>query len=120
MPRTQRHVEIDSKEDLRRRLVLTEAMVTRFAERIRAFQAVHTMRVEETGVFLGFLGVLYREWLDREGSDGPARLFVRWVESQPAESLLAILVGQEMKSYCDRSPGCGGTNPEENGDSCDE
>jgi len=120
MPRIQRHVEIDSKEDLRRRLVLTEAMVTRFAERIRAFQAVHTMRVEETGVFLGFLGVLYREWLDREGSDGPARLFVRWVESQPAESLLAILVGQEMKSYCDRSPGCGGTNPEENGDSCDE
>lgn len=120
MPRLQRHAAPDSVEDLRRRLVLSESMVNRFAERIRAFQAVHTMRVEETGVFLGFLSVLYREWLEREGSDGPAKLFVRWVESQSAEHLLAVLVGLE-KGYCPPSPDVGGgTNPDENGDSCDE
>jgi len=34
-----------TKEEMRHQLELAEAMVTRFAERIRAFQAVHTMRV---------------------------------------------------------------------------
>jgi hypothetical protein len=119
MPRLQRRVEANTLEDLRRRLVLSESMVTRFAERIRAFQAVHTMRIEETGVFIGFLGVLYREWLVREGADGPAKLFVRWIESQPAEALLRMLL--TPPDYSGSVPPVdGGTNPEENGDSCDE
>jgi hypothetical protein len=121
MPRLERRVTVNSDEDLRRRLVQSEAMVTRFAERIRAFQAVHTMRVEETGIFIGFLSVLYREWLDREKQDGPARVFVRWVESQTAESLVALLVGQDPSSYLPNPPKSdGGTSPDENGDSCDE
>lgn len=112
-------VETNSKEDLRRRLILSEAMVTRFAERIRAFQAVHTIRVEETGLFIGMLAVLHRAWMDHEGSDGPSTLFVRWVESQPAEALVSILVGLDS-SHCGGASSSGGVSPDENGDICDE
>lgn len=83
-----------TKEEMRHQLELAEGMVARFAERIRAFQAVHTMRVEETGLFIGMLAVLYREWLDKNnGQDGPSRHFVRWVETRSAEDLVSILVG---------------------------
>lgn len=92
-------------------------MVQRFAERIRAFQAVHTMRVEETGLFIGMLAVLYSHWLDKSnGTDGPARHFVKWVESRSAEELVGILVNIDP-TY---TSSVGGSMSNSSGDICDE
>ena len=74
---------------------MLERMVNRFAERIRVLEAVHSLRVEEAGLVLGTLNLLYRRWRE-EQPDEPDRgsSFMVWVERLRAEDVVEYAMGK--------------------------
>ena len=97
-PRTPRLPEGEKKTDTQAHVDMLERMVTRFAERIRVLEALHTLRVEEAGVILASVFMLYRRW-KAEHPDEPDRAsaFTTWVERLTAENVVAYAMGADQK-----------------------
>jgi hypothetical protein len=73
---------------------MLERMVNRFAERIRVLESLHTLRVEEAGLILSTVFMLYRRWRE-EQPDEPDRgsSFMHWVERLRAEEVVSYAMG---------------------------
>jgi hypothetical protein len=73
---------------------MLERMVNRFAERIRVLEALHTMRVEEAGLIISTMSLLYQKWRSDQ-PDEPDRggSFIHWVERLRAEDVVAHAMG---------------------------
>lgn len=82
------------KGELQAHADMLERMVNRFAERIRVLEALHTLRVEEAGLILATVCMLYRRWRE-EQPDEPDRgsAFMHWVERLRAEEIVSYAMG---------------------------
>lgn len=74
---------------------MLERMVNRFAERIRVLEALHTLRVEEAGLIVGTVCLLYKKWRE-ENPDEPDKgsAFMHWTERLTAEDVQAYAMGR--------------------------
>ena len=92
-----------NKTELQAHADMLERMVNRFAERIRVLEAVHSLRVEEAGLILGTINLLYRQWRESQPKE-PDRgsSFMHWLERLRAEEVVACAMGQwdNRKSLC--------------------
>jgi|GEM_PF-4484712 len=88
----------EKKGDMQAHIDMLERMVTRFAERIRVLEALHTLRVEEAGVILATVFMLHRRW-KAEHPDEPDRAsaFTAWIERLTAEDVVAYAMGTGQK-----------------------
>ena len=87
------------KGELQAHADMLERMVNRSAERIRVLEALHTLRVEEAGLILATVSMLYRRWRE-EQPDEPDRgsSFMHWVERLRAEEIVSYAMGSwDMK-----------------------
>lgn len=84
----------EKKAELQAHADMLERMVNRFAERIRVLEALHTLRVEEAGLILSTVSMLYRRWRD-EQPDEPDRgtAFMHWMERLRAEEVVSYAMG---------------------------
>jgi hypothetical protein len=82
------------KGELQAHADMLERMVNRFAERIRVLESLHTLRVEEAGLILSTVFMLYRRWRE-EQPDEPDRgsSFMHWVERLRAEEVVSYAMG---------------------------
>ena len=94
-PRTPRSDMGSKKSDLQAHADMLERMVTRFSERIRVLEGLHTMRVEEAGLIISSVFMLYQRWRD-EHPDEPDRgeSFMVWMERLTAEEVVACAMGK--------------------------
>ena len=83
-----------NKPELQAHADMLERMVNRFAERIRVLEALHTLRVEEAGLILGTVTMLYKRWRDEQPNE-PDRgsSFLVWVERLRAEEIVSYAMG---------------------------
>lgn len=85
----------EKKAELQAHADMLERMVNRFAERIRVLEAVHTLRIEEAGLVLGTIQLLYRRWREEQPEE-PDRgsSFMIWMERLRAEEVVAYAMGK--------------------------
>lgn len=84
-----------NKNELQAHADMLERMVNRFAERIRVLEAVHSLRVEEAGLILGTINMLYRRWRETQpGEPDRGIAFMHWLERVRAEEVVAHAMGQ--------------------------
>ena len=83
------------KGELQAHADMLERMVNRFAERIRVLEAVHSLRVEEAGLILGTINLLYRRWREEQpGEPDRGSSFMVWVERLRAEDIVSYAMGK--------------------------
>lgn len=94
-PRTPRSDDGGKKSDLQAHVDMLERMVTRFSERIRVLEGLHTLRVEEAGLIIAAVFMLYQRWRE-EHPDEPDRggSFMVWMERLTAEEVVACAMGK--------------------------
>jgi hypothetical protein len=111
-PRTPRLPEGEKKTDTQAHVDMLERMVTRFAERIRVLEALHTLRIEEAGVIIGTIFILYKKWKEMcpEEPDR-ASSFTLWAERLTAEEVVQYATGR----WQDQSP-CSSGKDKRSGD----
>ena len=86
----------EKKSDIQARADMLDRMVNRFAERIRVLEAIHTVRLEEAGLILSTIFLLYRRWRE-EHPEEPDRgsAFTYWVERLTAEHVITYLTNKD-------------------------
>lgn len=104
----------EKKGELQAHADMLERMVNRFSERIRVLEAVHTMRVEEAGLVISAIFMLYQRWRE-EQPDEPDRgsCFMHWMERLTAEEVVAYTMGKWDNHQLPSSDD-GLDNPDEN------
>lgn len=94
-PRTPSKPGMEKKCDLQARADMLERMVTRFAERVRLFESLHTVRLEEAGLIVASVYLLHRKWRDTHQNEPDlGSSFIHWIERLGIESVVQYTMGE--------------------------
>lgn len=94
-PRTPSKPGAEKKCELQARADMLERMVTRFAERVRLFESLHTVRLEEAGLIVASVYLLHRKWRDTNPNEpDKGSSFIHWIERLGIESVVQYTMGE--------------------------
>ena len=94
-PRTPSKPGAEKKCELQARADMLERMVTRFAERVRLFESLHTVRLEEAGLIVASVYLLHRKWRDTHPNEpDKGSSFIHWIERLGIESIVQYTMGE--------------------------